>query len=332
MRKRSKNGKSFKTYCLSVILILLIFLVITAGTVMLLKMLQPSPAPDTGLSDDATEFQDETNPQIHDDTADSVDSEVISSSESISETIEDSLQEAPSESLPEEDSIPMLTVTIPDRSTFPEIVSILSTVSGLSEDKIYQQADALLQQIPDSDAAASCYFPLEGYILSGIYELPEEEPLLEHLLKGSLDRITGIASSDVYTIHEILSMASIIEIESSRGGLSEHDPQQMPHIASVIFNRLNSGMQLQMDVTFQYGYNTLQPHGADDAVLEQYNTYDAPALPIGPICSPSEEAVKAVLTPETSDDLFFVFDEDGNYYYAADYNVHLDNCVKAGIR
>lgn len=331
---RNSSRKRKQTRIVSLLLILLIILVIAAGTVALLYITGTHPnsdpsAPESILDSSDTALVPE----------ESFESESTSEPESTESLVPDATDSSSEPENAENDDasvapepVPTITVEIPERSTFPEIAEILADVSGTTVDTIYEQADALTATLPNPESADACYFPLEGYIIAGSYELPEEQPLLENLLAVSLERLAAVTASEDYTLHEILSMASIVEIEASRGGLSDQNTEEMPHIAEVIYNRLGISMKLQMDVTFQYGYNTLQPQGASEQVLALYNTYDTPALPLGPICSPSMDAVEAVMNPVPSENLFFVFDEEGTYYYAADYEQHLDNCVLAGIR
>ena len=44
---------------------------------------------------------------------------------------------------------------------------------------------------------------------------------------------------------------------------------------------------------------------------DDYNTYQIPALPIGPISNPGIESIHAALFPATSDFLFFVSHNNG---------------------
>jgi len=46
-------------------------------------------------------------------------------------------------------------------------------------------------------------------------------------------------------------------------------------------------------------------------------------LPIGPICSPSEDAIKAVIEPNNNDYMFFVADKNGKVYFTKTYEEHV---------
>jgi UPF0755 protein len=109
------------------------------------------------------------------------------------------------------------------------------------------------------------------------------------------------------TLNEAVTLASIVEREAI-------SPEEMPHIASVFYNRLNAGIKLDSDPTVQYalGFNTAQAtwwtnplSGADLQVDSPYNTYLYPGLPPGPIANPSPEALRAVAFPASTPFYYF---------------------------
>lgn len=186
-------------------------------------------------------------------------------------------------------------------------------------------------QIPNAKERA---FIAEGYIAPGTYCWPESASLEEVLgqLLASWDLLLdetmeAEANRQGYTIDEILIMASIVEWESSV------DPYQIvkPDVAAVVRNRVESETALQMDVTIFYLQDALAPYRDAEQFEASYDTYLRSTLPAGPIGSPSLESVKAVLAPADTQNLFFVYDEEGNYYFAEDYDQHLRNCQLAGI-
>ena len=290
-------------------------------------------------------------------------SEPVSESESISETepeesepekteSEDSSTESiPEESSEEESSEPEPEVLQYDLSATPglrfdELLQTIAVPEDADEqtfgysylgsyDELLSEAETLTSQLPEE--ASACCFPLEGYLLSMNYELTQNElPGLKQMLDQSLAVIQDmmVQSGTSLSLHEVLTRASIVQIEGSlgeRGDASKTHPEVMAHIASVIDNRISSGTPLQMDVTRWYAEDLVAQYGFDSSYEDQYNTYLAAALPLGPIASPSIEAVQAVLYPEQSNDLFFVYAEDGTYYFAETYDEHLANCEKAGL-
>lgn len=43
-------------------------------------------------------------------------------------------------------------------------------------------------------------------------------------------------------------------------------------------------------------------------------------LPIGPICSPGKNSIKAALNPEKTDYIYFVSKNDGTHFFTKNYN------------
>jgi len=109
------------------------------------------------------------------------------------------------------------------------------------------------------------------------------------------------------TLHDLLTVASLIEREVAVA-------EERPIVASVIYNRLAKGMPLQVDATVLYALG-----GTKDRVLDEdleidhpYNTYKIPALPPGPIASPSLASIQAALEPEDTEYLYYVTKKDGS--------------------
>ena len=111
-----------------------------------------------------------------------------------------------------------------------------------------------------------------------------------------------------YSIHEILTIASLIEKESANA-------EESPIIASVIYNRLDDGWKLGLDSTINFilGTSTFDLTYDDLAIDDPYNTYLYEGLPPGPICNPGMSSIEAALYPE---------DTNYWYWYAADGESH----------
>ncbi len=122
------------------------------------------------------------------------------------------------------------------------------------------------------------------------------------------------------TPEQALVLASIVEKES---GLAS----ERARVAGVFVSRLRLGMRLQSDPTVIYGIgenydgNIRRVHLTTDT---PYNTYTRRGLPPTPIALPSESALKAVLQPEITGDLFFVAtgDADGSHRFSKTYDQH----------
>src|SRR5699024_6300952 len=96
-----------------------------------------------------------------------------------------------------------------------------------------------------------------------------------------------------FTIHELLTLASIVERESKID-------DDRPKIAQVFINRIDLDMKLQSDITASYalGEHKILMSYDDIAIESPYNTYSIKGLPVGPIDSPSIESIQAVITPD----------------------------------
>ena len=173
------------------------------------------------------------------------------------------------------------------------------------------------------------YYALEGYLYPSTYEFASENVDVKTILEKMLDQTNKVLtkykneiSNSGYTVHEILTMASIVELEGNNA-------ENRPKIASVIFNRLKNDMSLGSDVTTYYAIKV--DMGERDLYAKEINTYNAyntrgpnmnGKLPVGPIANSSEESIKAVLNPDKSDYLYFVVDKNGEIYFSKSNEEH----------
>ena len=142
-------------------------------------------------------------------------------------------------------------------------------------------------------------YVLEGYLSPNTYEVyvtASNEDIIRRLLSQT-ERAFPADSQDTaeemgFTMDQILTLASMIEKEA---GSSD-----MRKVSAVFHNRLKQGMKLQSDVTIHYvtGVMKMALDNNDLATSSPYNTYQVTGLPLGPICSPSEEAINAALYPD----------------------------------
>ncbi len=166
---------------------------------------------------------------------------------------------------------------------------------------------------------------LEGYLLPGKYEFyerssPKEiaEKFIDSFKTFMVDSLKKRAENMGYSMHEILTIASIVDGETNK-------TSEMPTIAGVYYNRLRLGMRLQADPTVQF----LQPDGwkrllyKDLKIDSPYNTYKYAGLPPGPINNPGKNAILAALYPDNNKYIYFVADGKGGHNFAATYSEHL---------
>ncbi len=173
------------------------------------------------------------------------------------------------------------------------------------------------------------YYSLEGYLYPDTYQFDNKNVSVENIFKSLLDQMDKKLSAykdkineSNNSIHEILTLASIVELE----GVNKEDRDE---IAGVFYNRLKSNMNLGSDVTTYYGAKVrLSERDLYKNELNEDNGYNtrvstmAGKLPIGPICNPSIESIKAVLFPSENEYYYFVSDKNKKTYFTKTYNEH----------
>ena len=152
-----------------------------------------------------------------------------------------------------------------------------------------------------------CFY-LEGYIFPLTYEIPEGATAKEILLlfldgtkKTFNDEFMTKVEKSGYSLHEILTLSSIIEKEAKLD-------EQRYMISSVLHNRLDVGMKLECDPTVKYCTGVIEQAYPDkiDHFKYYYNTYRCDGLMAGPICNPGIKSIDAALNPAESDYLYFI--------------------------
>lgn len=167
---------------------------------------------------------------------------------------------------------------------------------------------------------------LEGYLFPDTYFFSPNSSNKDIVdrLKGEFDSVIGEYEDAILksgkTKHEIITLASIVEKE----GNGEED---RPIISGILLKRLSIGMALQVDATFLYinGKGSSELTKADLKLDNLYNTYVYKGIPPGPIGSPGEDSIRAVLNPVTTDYLYYLHDKKGVAHFAKTYEEHLKN-------
>ncbi len=180
------------------------------------------------------------------------------------------------------------------------------------------------------------FYRMEGYLFPDTYEFflgEEPKSVAQKMVKNFSDKITadlyGRMDDLGWSLEKTITLASLVQAESGQS-------EQMRKVSSVFWNRLDNPKEfphLQSDVTIQYVEENIKPYEAvqNQDVYDAYNTYECEGLPVGPICNPGLEAIKAALYPEDTKYNYFVTDKEGNFYYARTYSEHKKNCRTAGV-
>lgn len=233
-------------------------------------------------------------------------------------------------------------IVIPEGKHIEEVADIISSSTKLDKDELldYWQSKDLISSLIDkywfitSDVENSnLRYSLEGYFFPDTY-LVSINPTKEEITYKLLDRMNEILSkykeeieSSEYSVHEILTLASIVEQEA----ILDED---RPKIARVFLNRLDIGMMLQSCATIGYAIDEwkLTYTYADLQTDSPYNTYMYYGLPIGPGDMPGEASIKAVLYPDDNDYLYFLANvyssTDNKTYYSKTYSEHQSKCLE----
>lgn len=125
---------------------------------------------------------------------------------------------------------------------------------------------------------------------------------------------------DMTELKIVYIIASIIQKESN-------SIQEMPLISSVIYNRLEKSMRLQMDGTLnyrEYAHTIVTPERIKSD-KSKYNTYKYKGLPPHPLSTVTIDALKASMKPAQSDYIFFMLNETGTHDFTETYDKHLEN-------
>ena len=208
---------------------------------------------------------------------------------------------------------------------------------GWSLDKIaarmarFTEGDStvILNQLLDSAQVRRTSVPgptLEGYLYPATYEFAVDIPV-DSMITRLVARYRAVwtaprrARADSLKMSEraVVTLASIVEKEAKRRS-------ELPTIASVYHNRLRIGLPLQADPTVQYALGSHRERllYSDLRLVERnpYNTYRIRGLPPGPIGSPSDIAIDAVLQPANTKYIYFVAQPDGSHVFTRTLDEH----------
>ena len=205
-------------------------------------------------------------------------------------------------------------VTVPDCSSAEEISEPFSQFENFDKDKfLIMVADQSLEGylFPDT------YFVMPNINTEGVIKI----------LKKNFEKKISPLMADIeksgHSLQEIIIMASLIEREV-------HDYEDRRIVAGILWNRLEIEMPLQIDAVFVYLLDKKSSElTMDDLKIDSpYNTYLYKGLPPGAICSPSFDAIEAVLNPIKTNYLYYLSDKNGYTYFAETFEEHKKNKAK----
>jgi len=165
---------------------------------------------------------------------------------------------------------------------------------------------------------------LEGYLFPDTYFFakdakPEDvvRKMLDNFGKKLTPELRAEISRQKKTIHEIVTMASLIEAEAR----NDNDRRM---VSDVLWRRLAIGMGLELDSTVNYLTGNDKPAISFDEkeINSLYNTYKYRGLPPGSINNPSMSAILAAIYPEKNDYWFFLADKEGVVHFGKNLDEH----------
>ncbi|OGH04574.1 MAG: hypothetical protein A2W22_04895 [Candidatus Levybacteria bacterium RBG_16_35_11] len=178
----------------------------------------------------------------------------------------------------------------------------------------------------------------EGYLFPDTYLFPKDGDintvlsLMKTNFQNKYDSVKATKTTDL-TDQETLIAASLIEREAKYA-------KDRPLVASVILNRLEIGMKLDIDATLQYalGYQENEKRWwkknltTDDLeITSSYNTYKVAGLPPTPISNPGLSAISAAMNPVNTNYLYYISDKSGNLHFSETLEGQNANIKKYGL-
>lgn len=167
---------------------------------------------------------------------------------------------------------------------------------------------------------------LDGFLYPATYSFQKNassKTIINEMLRAfemNIKPNKNYITKNKLNIRNTLITASLIEKEAKK----EVD---RPKIASVIYNRINKNMPLQIDATILYiiGHKD-KLYNKDLAIKSPYNTYLNKGLPPSPICNPGTKSINAAIHPANTDYLYYVLNSKTNeHIFSKTYAQHSKN-------
>lgn len=213
-------------------------------------------------------------------------------------------------------------VTIPEGLTIYETARILADHGLIDESRFLELChdEEFINEIGLNVPSLEGYFFPDTYSFS---RLQNEAAIITTFARNFFSRIAKLGMMDGDSLHEVIILASIVEKEA------KHE-EERPIIAKVFLNRLKSKRPLESCATIFYILKLNDPQATarkladrDLQIGSPYNTYLNFGLPPGPICSPGESAIMAVMSPADVDYLYFVAKGDGRHHFSRTFREHM---------
>lgn len=231
-----------------------------------------------------------------------------------------------------------ITITFKEGINMRKIAKLIAENTNNTEQDVYdllnnsQYLDELIEKywfIKSDIKKEGIYYSLEGYLFPDTYEYLNKDVTVKEIFSKMLNKMDLVLSNyknelnnNKYTIHEILTLSSIVELEASNS-------DDRNGVAGVFYNRLENNWPLGSDVTTYYAQkidvSERDLYLSEINAVNNYNTRSdsmAGKLPISPICIPSQKSIEAVLNPTKHNYFYFVADKNKKTYFNETYSGH----------
>lgn len=236
-------------------------------------------------------------------------------------------------------NIDVISITFVEGKNMRYIAKTISDNTNNTEEDVYSllndtnYLDSLISKywfLTDEIKDNRIYYSLEGYLFPDTYQFKSKDVTVKEIFETLLDQMdkkltpykNDIQNSN-YTVHQILTLASIVELE----GVNVSDRFD---VSGVFYNRLNSGWSLGSDVTTYYASKIdMNERDLKKSELDECNNYNtrnscmAGKLPVSPICNPGIESIEATINPNQHSYYFFVADKNKKTYFTKTNAEHL---------
>ena len=220
--------------------------------------------------------------------------------------------------------------TVPEGYSIAQMAVLVENARfGSKTDFIKTATDAALVAKHGIEAST-----LEGYLFPDTYFFPRDVTM-NKIISTMLNRFWSVFTTDWrlrakdlgYTVHQIVTLASIIEKETGAA-------VERPIISSVFHNRLNKKMRLESDPTVIYGIKDFDGNLTRKHLNTRtaYNTYKIRGLPAGPIANPGRASLEAALYPDDTEYIYFVSKKDSTHYFSKTLKEHNQAVRKYQLR
>jgi UPF0755 protein len=227
------------------------------------------------------------------------------------------------------------TITIPEGLWLSETLSTISAQTGYDVSQLENSltsGQVVSKYLPDNDYTKLQNW--EGLLFPNTYQIDIEsngEIILQTLVDELESRFENLTSTNsipnwIKSPTQFFTIASLIEAESKLD-------EDRPLVSSVIKNRLDDNMLLQIDATVLY---SLQKRKSQVLLIDlqidsPYNTYKYTSLPPTPISGFGERSMNAIMnTPENNYIYYLLTDTNGKMTFTNNYEefINLKNKAK----